>query len=203
MILFIAAVNSSNALTIDCDYIFEGINYWCFVVRLENLEPNAEVTGIEGAHQFALSNDNVVGVYIFRTNTHFLPNGFSNFFPNLTDYSANQNAMLKTITNENFEDIPNLTTITLRRNQINAIGRNAFDNLNDLKLLDLGNNVCINKVYETPNDFLQLHYDIANCTEPDLEFTTEVSSTTLSVIDSLNARIIELEEALTKCLNNQ
>lgn len=196
-------VNSSSALIIDCDYIFEGVNYWCFVVKLENNEPNAEITGIRGAHQFALSNDNVVGVYIFRTKVQFLPNGFSNYFPNLTDYWANQNSMLKVITNENFEDIPNLTTITLNRNQINEIGRSTFDNLNCLTLLNLGNNVCINKVYETPEDLLLLQYDIEKCAEPNFNFTTKSPSTTLSVIDSLNARILELEEALGNCLDNQ
>ena len=198
-----SVVNSSIALIIDCDYIFEGENYWCFVVNLENNEPNAEITGIRGAHQYALSNDNVVGVYIFRTKTQFLPNGFSNYFPNITDYWANQNSMLKVITNENFEDIPNLETVTLSRNQIDAIGKSAFDNLNCLTLLNLGNNVCINKVYETPEDFIQLPYDIENCAEPELNFTTNASSTTLSVIDSLNARILELEEALGNCLDNQ
>lgn len=196
-------VNSSSALIIDCDYIFEGVNYWCFVVKLENNEPNAEITGIRGAHQFALSNDNVVGVYIFRTKVQFLPNGFSNYFPNLTDYWANQNSLLKVITNENFEDIPNLTTVILSRNQINEIGRSAFDNLNYLTLLNLGNNVCINKVYETPEDFILLQYHIEKCAEPDFDFTTKSPSTTLSVIDSLNARILELEEALTNCLDNQ
>lgn len=171
---------------------------------LENNEPNAVITGVRGAHQFEHTNDNVVGVYIFRTKTQFLPNGFSNYFPNLTDYWANQNSMLKVITNENFEDIPNLTTITLNRNQIDAIGRCAFEDLNYLTLLNLGNNVCINKVYETPEDFKQLQYDIEYCADPDLNYTTKPSSTTtLSVIDSLNARILELEEALGNCLDNQ
>lgn len=194
---------SSSALIIDCDYIFEGVNYWCFVVNLENNEPNSIITGITGAHQFALSNDNVVGVYIFRTKVQFLPNGFENYFPNLTDYWANQNSMLNVITNENFGDMPDLKTITLNRNQINAIGRNAFDGLNSLKLLNLGNNVCINKVYETPEDFQLLQYDIEKCAEPEFNFTTTSPSTTLSIIDSLNARILELEEALTNCLENQ
>lgn len=196
-------VNSSSALIIDCDYIFEGANYWCFVVNLENNEPNAVVTGISGAHQFAHSNDNVVGVYIFRTKVQFLPNGFENYFPNLTDYWANQNSMLNVITNENFEGIPDLKTITLNRNQINAIGRNAFDSLNSLTLLNLANNVCINKVYETPEDFLLLQYDIEKCAEPDFNFTTKSPSTTLSIIDSLNARILELEGALANCLDTQ
>lgn len=196
-------VNSFSALIIDCDYIFEGANYWCFVVNLENNEPNVVITGISGAHQFAHSNDNVVGVYIFRTKVQFLPNGFENYFPNLTDYWANQNSMLNVITNENFEGIPDLKTITLNRNQINAIGRNAFDSLNSLTLLNLGNNVCINKVYETPEDFLLLQYDIEKCAEPDFNFTTKSPSTTLSIIDSLNARILELEGALANCLDTQ
>jgi Leucine-rich repeat (LRR) protein len=60
-----------------------------------------------------------------------------------------------------FENLPNLKYLDLKSNKISKIHPNAFENLSKLKILDLRQNVCINEGAYNEEDVKKLIQDVS------------------------------------------
>lgn len=137
-----------------------------YPVLIDTLEGSI-ITSSNGTHNSGKSNDDVRGFYIEYKTIHYFPKGINEIFKNLNGISI-RNSHLKKIAQEDLSKFPNLVRLNLYNNNIevveedlfkfnlklkyislshNKIGKihpKVFDHLNQLTILDLGYNECIN-----------------------------------------------------------
>jgi Leucine rich repeat len=171
--LSIFATNAEQK-TIQCkyrtlDWYPLGSVYYCSVSSdtsiTEFLTEDVQVTG---THAAGKTNDDVLGFFCFESQIHFFPRGLHKIFKNLRVIGI-RIAGLKLIKKENIEPFdkliglkllgneievleqdlfsgnPNLEYLDLNLNQIKFIHSTVFENLKNLKTVELFGNTCISQ----------------------------------------------------------
>jgi Leucine-rich repeat (LRR) protein len=123
-------------------------------------------------HVFGKSDEDVEALFFTFCEFSYVPQGFSNFFPNLKllsifdtkikgicrndlkeykklQYLFMMKTDIKHIPVDLFADNPGLIRISFNGSQIKTIEPNAFDQLQHLKLLDLRDNPCIDMCFNS------------------------------------------------------
>jgi len=102
---------------------------------------NQAVTSISGAHKSGKTNADVVGIWVKKEETQYLPTGFPKFFPNVKSYWIEENSKLKEIANANFNDFSNLKELYIRNNnKLESLPKGVFEGLDKLLRLSLHHN---------------------------------------------------------------
>ena len=119
--------------------------YTCEVTSLDNTNNKMVITGHNGVHQSNKNDADVKMIFIYNTNTKYMPEGLGTLF-NLTNF-VSVNSQLVEINAEMFEGMDNLEGLYLGNNKLSSVPLNTFMKLTKLKLLSL----IRNQIEELPN----------------------------------------------------
>lgn len=157
--------------TIECEFGLDySLRYTCVVENLEIFNgTRVTIDWAQGAHKNGFSNDDVEKIIINEApNLNLFPSNLDKVFNNLTEiYMRNSSLQeitqsdlkpfvnlnslylafnkIKTLGENIFKFNPHLFVITVFRNQISEIDPSAFDGLDGLEVLFVGDNKCKTK----------------------------------------------------------
>lgn len=183
-------VVSTNAVLFHCEFGFFyhwiiSSHYYCATTVSFNGSTSVESVGGMENHLEGKTNDDVGWLFMDRDYSPFFPSGIERFFKNLKAITIVR-AGLKSISASDLQPFPDLIYVHLDYNNLTAIDGNLFlfnprlqvvymghnqleyigsdlvNHLNDLRLLDLRNNTCISKYAETRDRVMLLALELKN-----------------------------------------
>lgn len=227
-----------HALKIDCEFNLRSIGsfygYSCSVINIFDFEGGQGVTEIRGAHQNVLTNFDVTGFFIEDArNLTFFPLDIENFFPNivairlqksnivtlngnelahfinlyLINFATNYN--LDRISGNLFASNPLMRSISITNSRnLEFVGENLLDHLENLEHVNFTNNLCINEVAQQEKilinnliENLKINCldNEASTTSTDSTTTSEkpTTSTTTTTEESITSKSTTTEEPTT------
>ncbi|CRL08203.1 CLUMA_CG020936, isoform A [Clunio marinus] len=199
MFLFITElIYKTQGLNINCEFsVKEVVNvgeaYVCEIKETTVVEENDLVASVSGEHLPGKYNEDVEALIAENQKIYYLPSEIENFFPALQSISI-LNSELKKVSMENLKWFPDLVAcdfsgnliesldenmfafnarlkyVLFNSNNLRNINSNVFDSLNELEVVDLRNNICIDESYERLEDISTLKKHIEEkCTQEDHE----------------------------------
>lgn len=172
LLLVIAATFTTEALQFDCDFRFHTpaffrTVYTCFPTI--SLACSSNLESVTGVHQSGYTNDDVEYLFVADRKLSFVPQGIEHFFNNLKGLQYSDTGILSISSNDLqpfpqleylvlfrnkltsldgdlFSNTPLLSQLYLNSNQIAHIGHNMVTNLDNLQMLFLGGNICIDRI---------------------------------------------------------
>lgn len=132
--------NRSNFIELRCEFKAYGLSrYDCVIDRLNATESNLNISAIVGRHLLGMTNNDVNFLLGTHQSSPYLPNGISELFPNLFDFSYTGTS-LKYIERDNFSGLWKLRLLRISFNQIAEIPQDTFYDLINLEDLWIDNN---------------------------------------------------------------
>ena len=193
--------------------------YSCIDFQLNNSvnDTSINITEVRGQHIQGLTNEDVngLGIYYATSLNHF-PKNIEAFFPkltvimildgNLASVSADDikpfpnlkllslsSHQIVTLDGDLFKHTPKVQGIFFGNNLITNVGHNFLAGLNDLVLVEIQRNPCINVWAETPAEIENLKSELLlRC--PPLSTTSETPTTSTTTSDECSIRCTIAEE---------
>lgn len=183
-ILF-ALFSITAALSVDCEFKnFDasfGELYTCEPEEFVTFDDDNLITDIKGEHTEEKTSNDVKQFYIFNQSVPYFPGGLAKNFPNLESIVIRSSSLkffyksdlaglsmlkffdlsgnvIEILPPKLFEDSSELQELHFNNNQIRSISDDLLDSFNDLKVLELSNNICVKKdsdvrgLYSNMND---------------------------------------------------
>lgn len=216
-----------KAIQFDCNFGFFspwiGPRYTCHATVINS--SSSALESVTGVHETGRSDDDVEYLYIRNQNLPFIPEGIANFFRNLDSLAISETSLmsisandlrpfprllfiylygqqLTSIDGDLFTYTPHLQQVHFNFNLIQHIGHDLVTGLNNLTILYLQGNVCIDQVAGNRADVLSLGPRLSvfcpplNIQTTEATTTTEITTTTDKNIDQCmcDGEIEELHE---------
>lgn len=130
----------SSPITITCHYVFDSKNvYTCNATMDDILDENVNAINFAGKHTERYGNEDVQQLWIdTQVMNFFPPKVLAKYLPNVSSITINRSELQKVRKND-FDAFTSLESLKITKNEIMEIEQNAFDNLK-LKELDLSHN---------------------------------------------------------------
>lgn len=160
-ILTILAFSSvCSALVLDCKYSMQtyqdGKLYSC-VIESDYKGDSLIVEDVSQDHHKAKTNHHVKWLSIDSKKWPSLPRNLEEFFPNLECLQM-LNTGLKKISWEDFQGLPKMKYLFLRKNKLQSIDEDLFKYLPELKIINLSANPLRHMGRDISSDLLHLEY---------------------------------------------
>jgi Leucine-rich repeat (LRR) protein len=162
----------SSGIMLNCIY---SDDYKCTAVGLDVQKPKIKITELSGDHLAGKSNKDVNELIVRDQTVLFMPEGVDELFPRLQSITID-NSKLSKISKADFSSIPALKELMIRKNVIESIDPDSFDNNLQLEKIDLGENqlkVIPEKLFAklpsiktlmlNNNDIEELHMNVIDC----------------------------------------
>lgn len=207
ILIFLSIILGANGILLNCTYITAGWTglqnlYYCDA-KVSLQSTNGTVSGVSGTHQSGRTDADVQGVSIFDvTDLTFVPQGITNFFPNLIliyfynpgikilngneldgyphlEWFGLNNGNVESVAGNLFANVPNMKVVWFAGNNIKNIGWDLLNPVDPSGLIDFRVNHCINlNSQNNPAAFNEIVHTIRNnCTNFEGETTTLASTT--------------------------
>lgn len=116
---------------------FPSLPYKCVALGVDVQRDNMQISAITGYHYYLKSNVNVQKVEFNKQWwCSYLPDGFSNFFPNLLEFEVLETP-LKALRRSNFNNMTKLVTLCLDDTKITSLPEDTFTDLVSLEELSI------------------------------------------------------------------
>lgn len=210
LILVSCYFSSISALTFNCVYVYNANMYTCFP-QISGISDSRSLINVTGLHVGGKNNTDVDAVYIDDySDLDFVPQGMTNFFPNLVAITITSSGVktlngdelheyrhlrefalahgpLESVPSNFFETTPDIRQISFLNNSIRYVGENSLNSKQNLHWINFELNICIGRASHRPFDQLidDLRLNCIDDTEP-IEPTCAEGNT--------NDRICMLEE---------
>ena len=176
-IMLMTLFGSSNLVgceNLNCEFMVNyysvvGTLYSCYVSSLVNSNDNINMDGYSGVHKINKNVNNVKGVFIYNTNTKYIPTNLGSIFK-LTAFAVEYTELVE-IRSKDFHNMQNLEYLFLANNRFSFIPRDAFTKITKLKVISLEHNQIkyvrsglfdkltnLNEIYFTDNICLNKRY---------------------------------------------
>lgn len=157
-------VPSVVALDVNCtyqkaDWGFIKLHYQCLITNITIEDTGVVVESVSRNHLPGLTDNDVKGFRIYKTDCFYMPQGMIDLFPNIEVFQIEESRLME-ISQDDLKPFTELTELYLNGNNLMSLDSNLFEFSWKLKRVHLGHN----KLRVIPADLLDPLVDLRDVT---------------------------------------
>lgn len=130
--------NPENEISFECEFKDTSIDYTCFPKNLKVTHENTTVANAIGKHVLKKRSSDVTTVIVEDQTMKYIPKEISRVFPKTKELIV-ENSKLSKLSRPPLENL-DLRVFVVRRNEIESIAPDTFDDNTELTIIDLSRN---------------------------------------------------------------